>query len=52
MLNTGILQTNDKSKANILNDYFVSISIIDDTDVEVPDVELRTDVSISDIPFQ
>ena len=42
----------NESKCNILNDYFVSVSTIDDTNNDVPEIELRTDATITDIPFQ
>ncbi|PJE78013.1 hypothetical protein CI610_03058 [invertebrate metagenome] len=48
----GNIEMSDDNKANILNDYFVSISTIDDNNFDVPTVELRTDSTISDIQFE
>jgi hypothetical protein len=38
----------DFEKANTLNDYFVSVSNVDDRDVNLPSIELKTDVILND----
>ncbi|KAK3099985.1 hypothetical protein FSP39_012969 [Pinctada imbricata] len=43
------LETDDELKAELLNKYFVSISQIDDTDAEIPEVDLKTDSTLSHI---
>ena len=39
---------NDKEKANLLNEYFCSISSVDDTDLNTPSVTPRTNSFLSD----
>ncbi len=43
------LSISDSDKANTLNDYFVSISSLDDTNTILPDLVLKTNTAISDI---
>ena len=42
----------DEEKVNLLNDYFCSISTIDDSNVELPAFRNRTDSSLSNIIIQ
>ena len=42
----------DEEKVNLLNDYFCSISTIDDSNVELPVFRNRTDSSLSNIIIQ
>ena len=39
----------DDEKTNILNDYFCSISSLDDSNIELPDFNIRTESSLSNI---
>ena len=46
---SGKIAINDNEKANLLNDYFVNISTIDDNDDETPPCPIRTQNSIDTI---
>ena len=40
---TQTIESDDKEKANLLNEYFVSISTMEDNGIELPEMEYRTD---------
>lgn len=46
---TNVLLHEDKAKANLLNNYFCSISTIDDSNHDPPDLPLRTDSLLQNI---
>ncbi|KAK3101919.1 hypothetical protein FSP39_007343 [Pinctada imbricata] len=43
------IEVDDNIKADLLNKYFTSVSTIDDRDIDVPDVDLKTDRQITNI---
>ena len=48
---TDSIEIDDKCKADVLNKYFSDISTIDDSNVELPDFNSRTDEKLSDVKF-
>ena len=46
---TQTIETGDKEKANLLNEYFVSISTMDDNEIDLPEMEYRTEEILHDI---
>ena len=46
---TQTIETGDKEKANLLNEYFVSISTMDDNGIDLPEMEYRTEEILHDI---
>ena len=46
---TQTIESDDKEKANLLNEYFVSISTMEDNGIDLPEMEYRTDEILHDI---
>ena len=46
---TQTIESGDKEKANLLNEYFVSISTMEDNGIELPEMEYRTDEILHEI---
>ena len=48
-MTTGNIEVEDKDKSNLLNNYFASISTVDDDGSDVPHCDCRTDHNLSSI---